>query len=252
MKGFVVGNPRSGTMFVSQLLSVARAGVCGHEVLIELAPALISRATEWYEGRCQPKAVLKLFDEYQRSSAEIDSNWKLSWVLPLLLEQFPDVGVVHLIRDPRTNVRSFVELGYYSGLAGNPCFPASDRLREWLCTMPRLPRTDWHRLDDLERCCAFWNETHQLIESALEGHPRVLNIRVEDLASDSQVQRLIEFFSLPMPSTEALVELRASMINSKVNDKRDVAFLRPLVWSAKHERRVWQWCGQIARWYGYH
>jgi hypothetical protein len=238
-------------MFVSELLSSAAPGVAGHELLVELAPALIARATAWYEGRCSDEVVRELFPAYRQATAAFDANWKLTWVLPLLLEAFPDARVVHLVRDPRPNVRSCVELDYYGALADDPRLPATELLREWLRTNPSIPRPDWDRLEALEKNCAFWDETHRLAEAALAHHPAALRVRVEELADDHAVRRLVEFLGLPMPTPDALTRLRARRINPKDGEKRDVAALRPLVWSDAHDARVWSRCGARAARYGY-
>src|SRR5262249_3431720 len=147
----------SGTDFMSQLLSAGAPGVCVHELLVQLAPSLIPRATAWYEGRCAADAVTDLFGRYQDASATIDANWKLTWVLPLLVARFPQARIVHLVRDPRPNVRSCVELDYYGHLVEDPRFPMSDELRLWLTSMPRVTRPDWDELEMLDRVCAFWD-----------------------------------------------------------------------------------------------
>jgi hypothetical protein len=114
---FVVGHPRSGTMLVSRLLEAGQTNVSGHEVLYRLHNDLVWIASEYDAGRVDRHAVERLLSRYRDSDCppglRIDCNWKLTWILPVLLKAFPEARVVHLVRDPVDNIASCLALDYY-------------------------------------------------------------------------------------------------------------------------------------------
>jgi len=60
---FVVGHPRSGTQFLAELLNAGREPkIAGHEILVDLPGGfqIVSKATEFFEGRCDERRVDQL------------------------------------------------------------------------------------------------------------------------------------------------------------------------------------------------
>ncbi len=247
---FVTGHPRSGTQWVSELLVAGEPGVSGHETLAAIDERIVSLASAYYEGRAQPAQLEALVRRYP-GTPRVDCNWKLSWVLPPLLAAHPTARIVHLTRDPRANVRSCVELDYYGALVDDPRYQTDPRRNRWLRSLPRVARADWDGLSLVERNCAFWIETHRLLDETLASHPRVLVMRFEDLGTDLAVQQLFGFLDVALPPAATLDALRATRINAKLDEKREVAALRPRAWTAGDDAIVWQRCAAIARRFGY-
>src|SRR5262245_3382472 len=237
---FVVGHPRSGTAYVAHLLNAGGRRVSEHEWLVKLSwGELKSLASRFYEGRCSAAKVQRLFKHYETTPAvEIDCNWKLTWVLPVLLEAFPEARVLHLTRDPRTNVVATYNLDYYGTAVSRLSrsayrefrlkLPADsppedigleyDSLQGWYRSFPRLAVDGWESMSRLAKNAAFWWETHRLLLAALAGYPAKLRLKVEDLADTAAVERLLEFFGVSVPEA-ALDRARAVSINGKVFDK---------------------------------
>jgi hypothetical protein len=251
---FVIGHPRSGTMFVSRLLDAARPGAAAHELLAARAPESLAATTGYYERSAGADELRQLLSRYGEGP-RIDCNHKLTWIVPLLRERWPGARILHLVRDPRANVRSCVNLDYYGELAGDPRYQTDPERNAWLRTMPRVRRQDWDRLTQLERNCVFWSETHRL---ALEAGEPYLRVRIEDLESDDAVTAAtLAFFDLPPLTAPALAQLRAARVNLKLDEKVEVRSLKGMdwpvfsAWTPEEQEQLRQHCGPLARRFGY-
>jgi hypothetical protein len=256
---FVVGHPRSGTMLLAQLLNAGGDQVAAHEHLAELTSRAVSTPTEYYEGRADESAVGDLLDHYRYNwspGIRIDSNWKLTWILPPLLRRYPEARVLHLVRDPRENVRSCYNLDYLGELQSRAEFREFERRNFWLEWMPRVRGLDWNAATPLERNCALWSETHRLALAALQAHPRSLRVRLEDLAHDDTVAEVFALFGLPLPSRERLAAARLTPVNAKLDMKERVARHKPPLppfaqWTPEDQAILRARCGDMARQLGY-
>ncbi len=166
---FIVGHPRSGTHLLTDLLNAAGPKIAMHEA---------------YRV---PTAI------------RVDASWKNTWVLPVLLELYPEARVLHLMRDPRRNVIACHNMGYYGRMEPHPRFTS---LHRWLQAMPAVRRPDWNSLGMFGRNCAFWVESHRLIlqwRSALAD--RYSAVRLEDMHDPAATARIFDFLGLARPTS---------------------------------------------------
>lgn len=254
---FVVGHPRSGTALVAQILNAGRAHHCRHEYLAHLSSMCVTLPTAYYAGAASPDAIHRLLDHYDHTPTPwvtVDSNWKLTWILPVLLERFPDARVVHLTRDPTQNVRSCYDLDFYGSLHERPEF---QHRAFWLRSAPEIRRPDWAALSRFERNCAFWVETHCLIGTALTPAVRSRRIRLEDLHDDDVLRALFDFLGLPRPSWWHRTLSSRKPVNAKAATKANVARARgeeisdPSRWQPAHAEQIRRICAQSALRLGY-
>jgi hypothetical protein len=257
---FVIGHPRSGTQLLSAFLNAGGAAVSAHELLTTLAPEAVAACTEYYEGRRGAESIERILQCYERrpeSAIRIDCNWKLAWILPPLVEHYPDARVLHLTREPRENVRSSYNLDYYGRLWSHPQYQTDEQRNLWLRWMPELRRDDWSSLSQFERNCAFWSETHRLLLAACESRRNYLRVRLEDLSDDSVMEDVFTFFHLAPPPREALDSVRRTRFNTKDDEKREVSALRPeslpppAEWPEPVRATVRRLCGEMATRLGY-
>ncbi len=167
-----------------------------------------------------------------------------------LASRFPDATFIHLVRDPRDAIRSCCDLDYY----GDTHF--EDAIEErWYRTLPEIRVAGWEAMDGFERNCAFWAESQRQI-LRLEGEPRYLRVRLEDLAIPSVVERLFAALALPLPPIEKLDEARRTRGNEKRAIKERVARARPplgpfVAWSPQKRAIFSAHCGALATRLGY-
>jgi hypothetical protein len=260
---FVVGHPRSGTQLVKHLLNASGRDVSRHEFLSELSVRCVSIPTQYYSGECDDARVLHLLEHYDFHywpQVRIDCNWKLTWILPIVRQRYPEARILHLVRDPRQNVRSCQELDYYGSSverlpAGHdwPSRASVGARKLWYSWMPNVRRSDWSSLSQLERNCAFWTESHRLCLEESERGGRYLRLRLEDLFQKASLVRLFDFFELPLPEGQLIEQIRRTRFNHKDDEKREFSSLRvaPLLWSASELAVLERLCGVMARRLGY-
>lgn len=254
---FVVGHPRSGTNLIAQILNAGGARHCRHEYLAHLSSMCVTLPTHYYAGRDTAESIHRLLDHYDHTPTPwvtVDSNWKLTWILPVLLERFPDSRIVHLTRDPIANVRSCYNLDFYGSLHTRPEF----RHRSfWLGSMPPISRPDWNTLSRFERNCAFWVETHRLISAAVTPGVPFRRIRLEDLRDDAVLRSLFDFFGLPLPKWRHRALSARRPVNMKTKVKAKVAQAGsgdlgdPAQWPAVYRDALRSICEQRAHALGY-
>lgn len=245
-------------MFVSRLLEAGADGVSGHEVLYRLHADLVWIATEYDAGRIDARAVKRLLSAYSNAPAglRVDCNWKLTWILPVLLDVFPDARIVHLVRNPHENIRSCVMLDYYGETTIDDeeyCEAVSGRERNyWLRWLPKLRRADWDRLSSFDKNCLFWRETHErLLATRVRLGPRYHRARLEDLvAGGDELARLFRFLDVPVPRLEALQPALAERVNVKGAEKELIRSLGG-GGSVVDEERLRRLCGSVAAAIGY-
>jgi hypothetical protein len=252
----VIGHPRSGTALMAQILNAAGQQHCRHEYLAALSSLCVPVPTRHYAGLVGDDAVHRLLDHYEDSPTpwvHIDSNWKLTWILPVFLERFPDGRVLHLTRDPRANVLACHNLDFYGQLHHTPEFRAR---AFWLTWMPAVRRDDWDALSPFERNCAFWTETHRL-GLEVQGRSGYRRARLEDLHDLGVLRDIFEFFDLPRPGRLRLLRASRTGVNRKESIKRAVTARKADAlppydrWPAANRERLSQLCGETAATLGY-
>jgi hypothetical protein len=251
---FVVGMPRSGTARLAYILSEGAGLASRHEYLLGCTTAaLMTVPTTYYARQNGDAAARALIRRYRTlPPIAIDVCWKLTWILPPLLAEYPDASIVHLVRDPRTNVIACHNLDYYGSAITTP----------WRYYLPRVHRDDWERLTPFERVCAFWTESHRLTLAAAADRPgRYLRVRFEDLGRADAVETLFEFLGtarVPLPRLQKVLAthvdtmfgLKDKMQAMKQRDTHDTlpAFddCPPSI-----RRSLYDICGQMAATLGY-
>jgi hypothetical protein len=217
----------------------------------------VTLPSAFYGGAASRDAVLRLLDHYEHTPTPwitVDSNWKLTWILPVALERYPNSRFLHLTRDPAENVRSCYNLDFYGVLHERPEFR---HRRFWLGAMPEIRRPDWGELSRFERNCAFWAETHRLIGESLPAAGGSRRMRLEDLHTDRALRGLFEFFELPLPRWRHRRLSARRPVNTKTQIKEKVAQAGseqlgdPAGWPAAYREQLRRICSEQALELGY-
>ena len=266
---FVVGHPRSGTQLLAHLLCAAdpdvarwesltlgerKKGITGPFVSFSRTNhPLITAATDYYEGRCSSEHIRELL---RRPSSRVETNWKLTWVLPPLLEEFPSAKLMHLVRDPRQNVLACHNLEYYGrGMhLSLPNMPHQYQL--FYYSMPYIRRDDWQLLSPFERNCAFWVETHRLILEQASRQSKYLMVRQDDLNDPVWLAKIFAFFEISLPTPAQLHAVLDTPVNKKDEEIEAVhTYVKPLPrypeWPVPMLESFKRICGDMAARLGY-
>lgn len=279
---FVVGHPRGGTHFVSHLLGTNSSVLAIHEHLHSLTGFdILALARRYYERGTGTSEIRKLVRMYRlRPQAPIDCNFLLSWILPVVLEEYPEARVVHVVRDPRRNVAScYNVLDCYGDFWER--FETRSEFIKWTVTsnkvwlylvmreigrfMPTIRGVEgWEASSRFEKNCHFWAEANRLVlEHAAPRAGKYKLVRLEDLASSTDdMLAVFDFLGLAPPSLERLRSLTSSRINTS-NDALWTAIAKikcdsgaetlpeAHLWPEPWRATLTQICGDVAQRLGY-
>ena len=110
---FILTTGRSGSKSIADYLSSSPQLICLHEP----EPVLIEEATQYIYGNYSHDKMVELLRSTRPlriDSREYgESNQKLSFVIPAILEAFPDSKFIWLVRDGRNVVNSTFSFGWY-------------------------------------------------------------------------------------------------------------------------------------------
>jgi hypothetical protein len=169
----------SGTRMLSRLFAACEGVDVAHESTGILAPYL-----DVYAGRVSATAVLRdalgpRFDAADRAGrVPIEVNGTLAYYAHAIRDAWADAEIIHIVRDPRTHVRTMVNLGLHQpetvGRNGNvmrvvplPGHPAAAR---------------WAHATAIEKCALEWRIVHEQAQRARRRHV----LRFENLIRDER------------------------------------------------------------------
>lgn len=239
---FIVSSGRTGTKAIAQHLSRCYPQVwAGHEpapswrLRMGTTRALCGRA-----GRHELKEMLARLRGPMVGRVEqaiyVESNPYLSGFIDVLGEVFADARVVHVVRDPRTYVRSGVNFGAFRGMKRL----ASEFWPNW------FPKSgNWSQMDAIERLAWFWSIVNSHLNRGQEIYgERYLRIRYEELFSDG-LEKLTDWMGLE----------RSSALREEANKERVNASHGQLPafeqWSEADQQKVLRHCEPLMYAYGY-
>lgn len=249
MKTFlIVSSGRTGTQFLAHYFQGNFEGVVAvHEPRPRIATRLLANA--WAGGAVPRVVVTALLRARAREIARlpgrlyVESNPFLWGAVDLFDDVFDDPTVVHVVRDPRTQVRSSLNHGTAAGAKGiaNRWVPFWHPPLRSLATVGLAP-------DGFERAAGLWTVVNARLRRAGEQCRRYHLIRYEELFDDRQsgLQRLCALLGLELPAAGAPVDPRVP---------RNVGARDVLPnwenWSGAQCSALERICGALMREYGY-
>jgi len=170
----------------------------------------------------------------------VESNPYLSGFIEVLGEVFEGACVVHVVRDPRTYVRSGVNFGAFRGM--------KKLAAEWWPNW--FPKAEnWGKLDAIERLAWFWSLVNSYLNRGEEIYgERYLRTGFEELfASDVDgLERLTDWMGLARSSA-----LREEAGKERINASRVQELPSWDNWPASDQQKVMKHCAGLMRMYGY-
>ncbi len=250
----ILSTGRTGTMGLAKLFDDGFTNVKG---LHEPPPSRNLRiaSNRYVCGRLNRASLLRILSDSRRKllgrieePVYVESNWYLYGFLDVLEEVFGSVRVLHVVRDPRTLVRSYINFGTLRGLKGI----AARYFPFWMLKpdhYEKHPSRRFGQMSDAERLSYTWKTINAEIDRAEELFgERYLRMRYEDVfaRSGDGIRQIVEWVGLDWKPS--LVEL---MQGEKVNASRDKGFPRFEDWDAVEKDRLLNLCGPLMEKYGY-
>lgn len=260
---FIVSSGRSGTKMMEKLFAGFSEIEMNHEYMVHHGQPAAVRYQLGVSNRAEVRHVLahthRAAVEYCERALWGDASNKLTWVIDILDELFPEARFVHLSRDGRK-----VASSYFHKL-GNECY--DDRstaiLARYIDEYPKVPapppekrywwpqprrgspgREAFLEYSQFDRIAWHWAEAHRTALTRLKAiaPERQMFIRLEDLVADpAAALRLTRFMDLPDRADIAAVLERPHNVNRPVN--------HPL--TAEQTSRFWAIAGDVMGALGY-
>lgn len=166
----------------------------------------------------------------------------------ILHDELPQVRVLHLVRDPRTFVPSYLNWTHTRAKS----YIANKLVPGWHPSgyfTGEVPWAAWRRMDEFQRVCWHWSFKNRWIEDAFGGSDRYLRVQFEDVifspGRDAALRRVLEFLGIPFEARH-----RAIYAQEK-NTSRKTFFPRYADWPAERRVQLRELCGALMRHYGY-
>ena len=216
---FIVGSGRSGTAALAKLLGAVRNVAMHHEYLCTHIQPM---AVRYFMGMADAEAVRACVQECHGAAIRLsgasvwgDSSNKLSWIMPVLADMFPDARFAHVVRDGRKVASSYLhklgdECYYDAGVAALAAY--RDRVPGAVMPPPEKrywwPQPPLHhplfgafrQFDQFQRIAFHWAEVNRTVIDHAAALPdrMTARFRLEDLVADEQaLADLFGFLDLP-------------------------------------------------------
>lgn len=248
---------RTGTKFLASILrdTVPNADVY-HEAgersrLINiLSHANLAGATPFsFTVKAWESAIEKPLKVSQDSrDFYIDANNHIYYLVVNKPDLYPALKVIHIVRDPRTYIRSHLNWSHSRGKS----FLANYLTPFWQPTaymVGEMKIKDWMRFSKLERFAWVWNFKNLFINRLEESAVPYLSVRFEDLFSAegavSTFQRITEFIGLKD------VVPNAGYFQKSINASKNAHLPEWIQWSPQMCNKVDRICRAGMKKYGY-
>lgn len=165
----------------------------------------------------------------------------------IISERYPNVYVVHIVRDPRTFVQSY--LNWMHG-----------RFKSWMANKLVLgwhpsgyftgdmSWSEWRQMDEFQRICWHWVYKNTLLESLFEDDERYVWIRFEDLFLTQDLEALKETLAfIDIPYQERF----EAMLHESKNASRKTYFPAWEAWHPTWCARMDELCAPMMESFGY-
>jgi hypothetical protein len=132
-------------------------------------------------------------------------------------EKYPNVHMVHIIRDPRDFVYSYLNWMH----SRFKSFVANKIVLGWHPSgffTGTFSRQEWNRLDEFQRVCWQWTYKNTLIENLFEDDPRYLRVRFEDLLladNTETLHKLLSFLGIEYQERFNLIVKKPKNVSKK-------------------------------------
>ena len=166
----------------------------------------------------------------------------------ILHDAFDNVRIVHVVRDPRTFVPSYLNwthtrLKSYIANKGAPGWHPNG----WLAG--EFSFREWRALDEFQRVCWHWRFKNELLEILFSDSPRYMRLRFEDVMfGERREEVLASFLSFLDIPHESRFE---SVFRKQTNVSKKTYFPSYSDWTSERKKQLAELCGFLMVRYGY-
>jgi hypothetical protein len=224
---FSINSGRAGSKYLAQLLGTARDVQSFHEAAPKMSGEFIRMinseplAASREKRRVKSEAIAKFLRNSPTSVTYAETNHTfIKTFFDVVLDDFRNVDVIILRRDPVLVLKSFIELGYFSPL--NPL--AYSWMSSPNATTAALPALEPDAmLDQFDLCIAYLLDIEARTERFQKEYPNVrqYEVRLEELNEICRVQDI--FRRLGLTLTQATAELCGRAVNERQPRKQAIA-----------------------------
>lgn len=248
---FILSTARTGTKSLAE-------GLVGDDILSFHQPPfsrLLTVASNYYLHGWLPKRGLEWLVSSLREPQIVQAEcryyiqaYSLDHLPAKIISQkYPNVYIIHIIRDPRTFVPSYLNW-MHTRLKS---FVANKLVLGWhpsgFFTREISWRT-WRGMDEFQRVCWHWAYKNAFLEQLFEGDERYLRIRFEDLFCDEGpdvLRSMLSFVGIPYRDEFA------DIFRQRKNRSYKIYFPRWEEWASERQQQLLDVCGDLMSRYEY-
>jgi hypothetical protein len=192
------------------------------------------------------KLLINWIDQ-QDSEYVVETNGFNLIALELLLEHFPNMRMVHVVRDPRSFIRSLINFRKHSAVRRFIII----HLPFWELKAHYLGKTtfkEWLGLSEAERITWQWRVKNEYIIDRFSDLPNYIQVNFEELYNPNSdtFSSVLSFLGVRDKITEI-----APFYGDQVNSSRDSGYPDWQTWDAEFASNVDSICGDLMRKLGY-
>lgn len=248
---FVLSTGRTGTKTLAE-------GLAGGDILSPHQPPysrLLTIASNYYLHGWLPQPVLAWLVARLREPQILQADCRYyiqvfsldHMPAKIISEKYPNVYIIHIVRDPRTFVPSYLNW-MRSRLKS---FVANKLVLGWHPSgyfTGALPWQKWWRMDEFQRVCWQWAYKNNLLECLFGEDERYLRLRFEDLFSGEGLMHLrttLDFVGIPYRDEFSVI------FQQSKNCSRKTYFPTWEALDPQKQQQLWEICGPQMQHYGY-
>jgi len=236
---FVLSTGRTGTKWLSEVLSLVKDGYIAHEPIPVETYAHLQAVNSQAEAEKYIKTVKcrDIFIKVLRNKCEIygEVNGILRRHIPFLKIYFPNARLLHLVRDGRSVVRSLLARKTYEG---------SHSVYSSKCPLPSKEMSQkWGVMSEFEKACWAWKEENEQMRRQIPNLARLEDITSNYKAFQAQVLKPLGLF---VSEADWMKYAKTKINESKLNKTR-----LNEEWTEEQEKIFEAICGEEMKALGY-
>lgn len=250
----IISTGRTGTIFLSRLFADLYPDAASYHERGASRPIQI--LTNLHFSHLLPKSGLKLGWKLLKGNEiencekkfHIDANNFLYGLASLAPELYPNLKVLHIVRDPRTYVTSQLNFSRQKGTS----FIANYFVPFWQPNpflVGEIPISRIFGFTRFEKYCWIWNFKNRIMESLEDSSTPYLRVRFEDLFNkndpESLFNNITDFIGLPR-----MIGIR-DRFREPANTSAKTDFPEWPEWTSKQGSQLQSLCGERMSKYGY-